>query len=150
MQDFRPGAARGGEALLSVRGVTVRFGDACGGAECVFGPADGGAGVVDTGAGLGMAAAIGSVAEVLVAPIVFFDPDMMTGILIYGFAAALVGGIDNPGGVVIAGFVVGVLENLAGTYIIGNEIRLPFALVFIGMLLLKPAGLFGRVNGKRV
>ena len=101
--------------------------------------------------GWGMAAAIGAVAGMLVAPIVFLDPNMMTGILTYGFAAALVGGIGNPGGAVIGGFVVGVLENLVGTYIIGNELKLSFALVIIvGVLLLKPAGLFGRVNVKRV
>ena len=101
--------------------------------------------------GWGMAAAIGSVAGMLVAPIVFLDPNMMTGILTYGFAAALVGGIGNPGGAVVGGFVVGVLENLVGTYVIGNELKLTFALVIIvGVLLLKPAGLFGRVNVKRV
>ena len=101
--------------------------------------------------GWGMAAAIGAVAGMLVAPIVFLDPNMMTGILTYGFAAALVGGIGNPGGAVIGGFVVGVLENLVGTYIIGNELKLSFALlIIVGVLLLKPAGLFGRVNVKRV
>ena len=87
----------------------------------------------------------------LVAPIVFLDPNMMTGILIYGFAGALVGGIGNPGGAVVGGFVVGVLENLVGTYLIGNELKLTFALVIVvGVLILKPAGLFGRVNVKRV
>jgi branched-chain amino acid transport system permease protein len=101
--------------------------------------------------GWGLAAAIGSVAGMLVAPIVFLDPNMMTGILIYGFAAALVGGIGNPGGAVVGGFVVGVLENLVGTYLIGNELKLTFALVIVvGVLILKPAGLFGRVNVKRV
>jgi branched-chain amino acid transport system permease protein len=101
--------------------------------------------------GWGMAAAIGSVAGMLVAPIVFLDPNMMTGILTYGFAAALVGGIGNPAGAVVGGFVVGVLENLVGTYIIGNELKLSFALlIIVGVLLLKPAGLFGRVNVKRV
>lgn len=101
--------------------------------------------------GWGMAAAIGSVAGMLVAPIVFLDPNMMTGILTYGFAAALVGGIGNPAGAVVGGFVVGVLENLVGTYVIGNELKLSFALlIIVGVLLLKPAGLFGRVNVKRV
>jgi branched-chain amino acid transport system permease protein len=101
--------------------------------------------------GWGLAAAIGSVAGMLVAPIVFLDPNMMTGILIYGFASALVGGIGNPLGAVAGGFIVGVLENLVGTYIIGNELKLSFALVIVvGVLTLKPAGLFGRVTVKRV
>lgn len=101
--------------------------------------------------GWGVASAIGAVAGMLVAPIVFLDPNMMTGILIYGFAAALVGGIGNPAGAVVGGFVVGVLENLVGTYLIGNELKLTFALIIVvGVLILKPAGLFGRVNVKRV
>jgi len=101
--------------------------------------------------GWGLAAAIGAVAGMLVAPIVFLDPGMMTGILIYGFAAALVGGIGNPGGAVAGGFIVGVLENLVGTYLIGNELKLTLALILVVCVLtLKPAGLFGRVTVKRV
>ena len=101
--------------------------------------------------GWGLAAAIGAVAGMLVAPIVFLDPNMMTGILVYGFAGALVGGIGNPMGAVAGGFIVGVLENLVGSYVIGNELKLSFALVVvIGVLLLKPAGLFGRVIVRRV
>ena len=101
--------------------------------------------------GWGLAAAIGAIAGMLVAPIVFLDPNMMAGILVYGFASALVGGIGNPMGAVAGGFIVGVLENLVGSYVIGNELKLSFALVVvIGVLLLKPAGLFGRVIVKRV
>jgi branched-chain amino acid transport system permease protein len=101
--------------------------------------------------GWGLAAAIGAIAGMLVAPIVFLDPNMMTGILVYGFAGALVGGIGNPMGAVAGGFIVGVLENLVGSYVIGNELKLSFALVIvIGVLLLKPAGLFGRIIVKRV
>jgi branched-chain amino acid transport system permease protein len=101
--------------------------------------------------GWGLAAAIGAVAGMLVAPIVFLDPNMMTGILVYGFAGALVGGIGNPMGAVAGGFIVGVLENLVGSYVIGNELKLTFALaVVVGVLLLKPAGIFGRVIVRRV
>ncbi len=101
--------------------------------------------------GWGLAAAIGAVAGMLVAPIVFLDPNMMTGILVYGFAAALVGGIGNPLGAVAGGFIVGVLENLVGSYIIGNELKLTFALAMVvGVLLLKPAGIFGQVIVRRV
>ena len=101
--------------------------------------------------GWGLAAAIGSIAGMLVAPIVFLDPNMMTGILVYGFAGALVGGIGNPMGAVAGGFIVGVLENLVGSYIIGNELKLTFALVVVvGVLILKPAGLFGQIIVKRV
>src|SRR5215469_670362 len=74
--------------------------------------------------GWGLAAAIGAVAGMMVAPIVFLEPNMMAGILLYGFAGALLGGIDNPWGAVLGGFIVGVLENLAGGYLVGEEIKL--------------------------
>ncbi len=103
--------------------------------------------------GWGMAAAIGSIAGILIAPVVFLEPNMMGGVLIYGFAAAVLGGLTSPFGAVIGGFLVGVFENLAGTYIpgVGNELKLPIALaLIITVLVVKPAGLFGRPIVKRV
>ncbi len=103
--------------------------------------------------GWGLAAAVGSVAGMMVAPIIFLEPNMMGGVLTYAFAAALLGGIDNPGGAVVGGFLVGVIENLAGTFIpfIGTELKLTVALVIIvGVLVVKPSGLFGRVVVSRV
>jgi branched-chain amino acid transport system permease protein len=101
--------------------------------------------------GWGLAAAIGGVAGMMVAPIVFLDPNMMGGILLYAFAGALLGGITNPLGAVIGGFAVGVIENLAGTYLVGSELKLTLALVIIvGVLVVRPAGLFGRVIVSRV
>jgi branched-chain amino acid transport system permease protein len=101
--------------------------------------------------GWGLAAAIGAVAGMMVAPTVYLDPNMMGGILLYAFAAALVGGIDSPGGAVLGGFLVGVLENLLGAYVIGNELKLSVALVLIiGVLVIRPSGLFGRVHVTRV
>ncbi len=101
--------------------------------------------------GWGLAAAIGAIAGMMVAPAVFLDPNMMSGILLYAFAAALLGGIDNPLGAVIGGLIVGVLENLLGAYLIGTELKLTVALVFIvGTLTLRPNGLFGRAVVARV
>jgi branched-chain amino acid transport system permease protein len=112
--------------------------------------------------GWGLAAAVGAVAGVLVAPVVFLEPNMMAGILLYGFAGALVGGISSPGGAVAGGFIVGVLENMVaylgnmleratGVYLIGNGEKLTVALlIVITVLTLKPSGLFGRVTVKRV
>jgi branched-chain amino acid transport system permease protein len=71
--------------------------------------------------------------------------------MLYAFAAALLGGIDNPVGAVIGGFVVGVVENLAGAYVVGTELKLTVALVLIvGVLLFRPSGLFGRRYVTRV
>jgi branched-chain amino acid transport system permease protein len=103
--------------------------------------------------GWGLAAMIGAVGGMMVAPIVFLDPNMMGSVLLYAFASALVGGISSPGGAVLGGFFVGVAENLAGTYIpfIGNELKLTVALVIIvAVLLIKPSGLFGKVAISRV
>ena len=101
--------------------------------------------------GWGLAAAVGSVAGMMVAPIVYLDPNMMGGVLLYAFAAALVGGIDSPMGAVFGGFLVGVLENVLGAFVIGNELKLSVALVIIiGVLLVKPSGFFGRVQVTRV
>jgi branched-chain amino acid transport system permease protein len=101
--------------------------------------------------GWGFAAAIGAVAGMMVAPIVYLDPNMMGGVLLYAFAAALVGGIDNPGGAVFGGFLVGVLENVLGAYVIGHELKLAVALVIIvAVLTVKPSGFFGKVHVTRV
>jgi branched-chain amino acid transport system permease protein len=103
--------------------------------------------------GWGMAAAIGAVAGMLIAPVVFLEPNMMLSILLYGFAAAVVGGLSSPFGAVVGGFGVGVIENLAGTFIpyLGRELKLTIALaLIIAVLTVKPSGLFGRVAVTRV
>ena len=103
--------------------------------------------------GWGLAALLGAVGGMMVAPIVFLEPNMMGGILIYAFAAATLGGLTSPGGAVLGGFMVGVIENLASTYIpfIGTDLKLTVALaLIIGVLLIKPSGLFGQVQVKRV
>jgi branched-chain amino acid transport system permease protein len=97
--------------------------------------------------GWGMAAAIGAVAGMLIAPVVFLEPNMMLSILLYGFAGAVVGGLTSPGGAVLGGFAVGVIENLAGTFIpyVGRELKLSIALALIvAVLTVRPSGLFGR------
>jgi branched-chain amino acid transport system permease protein len=101
--------------------------------------------------GWGLAAAIGAVAGMMIAPIVFLDPNMMGGILLYAFAGALLGGLDSPLGAVVGGFLVGVIENLGGAYLVGTELKLTLALVIIaGVLVVKPSGLLGRTVAGRV
>jgi branched-chain amino acid transport system permease protein len=100
--------------------------------------------------GWGLAAAIGAIAGMMVAPTVFLEPNMMGGILLYAFAGALLGGIDSPGGAVLGGFIVGVLENVVGAYV-GTELKLTLALVVIvGVLVVRPSGMFGKVHVVRV
>ena len=100
--------------------------------------------------GWGLASAIGAIAGMMVAPTVFLEPNMMGGILLYAFAGALLGGIDSPGGAVLGGFIVGVLENVVGAYV-GTELKLTLALVVIvGVLVVRPSGLFGKIHVVRV
>jgi branched-chain amino acid transport system permease protein len=103
--------------------------------------------------GWGFAAVFGAVAGMMVAPVLTLEPNMMGGIQIYAFAAATLGGFTSPGGAVLGGFIVGVIENLVGTYVsfIGTELKLTVALALIIMVLLvRPSGLFGRPMVKRV
>jgi branched-chain amino acid transport system permease protein len=103
--------------------------------------------------GWGLAAMFGAVAGMMIAPIVFLEPNMMGGILIYAFAAATLGGFRSPAGAVVGGLIVGVVENLVGTYVrfIGTELKLTVALaLIIVVLLVKPSGLFGRAEVRRV
>ena len=94
--------------------------------------------------GWGIAGAVGAVAAILIAPIVFLEPNMMAGVLIYAFAAALVGGLDSVWGAIIGGILVGIFENLAGVYLVGNDMKLSLALVIIvAVLILRPQGLLG-------
>jgi branched-chain amino acid transport system permease protein len=102
--------------------------------------------------GWGLAAALGAVAGVMAAPSLFLEPNMMQTVLLYAFAAAVLGGMDSPLGAVVGGLVLGVLLNLVGTYVhwIGGELRLATALaVILAVLLVRPGGLFGSVAVRR-
>ena len=90
---------------------------------------------------------------ILAAPSVFLDPNMMQAILIYAFAAAVLGGIDSPVGAVVGGLLLGVGSTCSASYVdfVGADLRLPAALLIIlVVLLVKPSGLFGRPEVKRV
>jgi branched-chain amino acid transport system permease protein len=96
--------------------------------------------------GWGLAALLGALAGVLVAPQLFLDVNFMGGVLVYSFAAATLGGFDSPKGAVIGGWIIGVTETLAGDYIgfIGSDLTIlvPLAIIFV-VLLVRPNGLFG-------
>ncbi|MBM4441999.1 MAG: branched-chain amino acid ABC transporter permease, partial [Candidatus Rokubacteria bacterium] len=103
--------------------------------------------------GWGLAAVFGAVAGMMVAPVLTLEPNMMGGVQIYAFAGATLGGFTSPGGAVLGGFIVGVVENLVGTYVsfIGTELKFTVALgMIIVVLLVKPTGLFGTRIVKRV
>ncbi len=102
--------------------------------------------------GWALSATAGAVAGLLVAPIaISVSPNMMLPILLYAFAAAVLGGLDSPVGALVGGLTIGVLENLAGTYWIGPELKQTFVLgIIVLVLVVRPTGLFGRRAIKRV
>jgi branched-chain amino acid transport system permease protein len=103
--------------------------------------------------GWGFAAVLGAIAGLMAAPTAFLDPNMMLVILVYAFAAAVLGGIDSPIGAVVGGLVLGVAVNLLGRYVdqVGEELKLPTALaILLLVLVVRPSGLFGRVIVRRV
>jgi branched-chain amino acid transport system permease protein len=108
--------------------------------------------------GWGFAATLGAVAGLMTAPSVGLDPNLMQATLIYAFAAAVLGGIDSPLGAVVGGLLLGVGLNML-SYLsqyelfdwFTEELRLPTALLIIlVVLLVRPSGLFGHAEVKRV
>jgi branched-chain amino acid transport system permease protein len=103
--------------------------------------------------GWGLAAVLGAVAGLMTEPTQFLQPTMMQAILLYAFAAAVLGGLESPAGAVIGGVLLGVFLNLIGQYVgfATSELRLPIAFaVLLVILLVKPSGLFGRKQVRRV
>ena len=101
--------------------------------------------------GWGLASAVGAVSGIMVAPILLLEPNMMQTIIIYAFAAAVLGGIESPLGAVVGGLIVGVTVNLAGAYLVGGDLELAVALaIIVGVLVIKPNGLFGRPSVRGV
>ncbi|HEX7265545.1 MAG TPA: branched-chain amino acid ABC transporter permease [Candidatus Dormibacteraeota bacterium] len=101
--------------------------------------------------GWGLASAVGAVSGIMVAPILLLEPNMMQTIIIYAFAAAVLGGIESPLGAVIGGLIVGITVNLAGAYLVGGDLELAVALaIIVGVLVIKPNGLLGRASVRNV
>ncbi len=103
--------------------------------------------------GWGLSAVLGAVAGALVAPQLSLTPGMMDNALVYALAAVILGGMSSPIGVVVAAWLIGVLENLAAVYVpfIGYDLKVavPFILIFV-VLIVRPQGLFGRKSVVRV
>jgi branched-chain amino acid transport system permease protein len=96
---------------------------------------------------------LGAISGMLAAPSLFLDPNLMAALVIYAFAAAVLGGIDSPVGAIVGGLILGVGLNLIGQYVdfVGTDLRLPVALaVILVVLLVKPSGIFGSREVGRV
>ena len=103
--------------------------------------------------GWALAAAFGAMGGALVAPQVFLTPGMLDFVLIYAVAAAVLGGLDSPIGAVVAAWLIGIVENLAGAYVafIGDDLKIavPLLAMFV-ILIVRPQGLFGSREVVRV
>lgn len=105
--------------------------------------------------GWALSATVGAVAGLLIAPLILLQPPMMMGVLLYAFAAAVLGGLDSPVGAVVGGLIIGITENLVGTYTpkewLGPDMKLTVTLIIIVLvLLIRPTGIFGRRALRRV
>lgn len=104
--------------------------------------------------GWGLASVLSAVSGIMAAASFYvFTPSFMDTVLVYAFAAAVLGGIESPAGAVVGGLALGVTVTLLGNYVsfIGSALQLPVALaILLAVLLVRPGGLFGRVVVRRV
>jgi len=105
--------------------------------------------------GWALSGALGGIAGALIAPVVTLHPAFMLPVLLYSFAAAVLGGLNSAPGAIIGGFIIGVAENLLGTYtphaILGPEMSLPLVLMLlVAILLVRPTGLLGERTVRKV
>lgn len=98
----------------------------------------------------GLSSVVGAIAGLLVAPITTLDPTMMWDPLLKGFAAAVLGGLKSLPGVVIGGFLLGILENLFGFYVSLEFKSVVAFLIIVLILFFKPSGLFGKHYVRKV
>ena len=103
--------------------------------------------------GWALAAAVGAVAGMLLAPLLSLQPSMMFGVLIFAFASAVLGGLNSLPGAIVGGLTIGVAQNLGGTYVSPHtgsiDITIAFALI-VFVLVVRPTGLLGREVRRRV
>jgi len=104
--------------------------------------------------GWGLAGLLGALAGVLVSPSTFLYPNSMDTIFVYGFTAAVLGGLDSPGGAVVGGLVLGLALSYAGGYVggsVGADLTSLVALgILVVVLMFRPDGLFAGSRMRRV
>ena len=103
--------------------------------------------------GWGLGTAVGAIAGILAAQSLGLDTGVMFNVLLFSLAAAVLGGLDSPLGSVVGGLTIGVVKNMAGTYIPssvgGMDLTIAFAVIVL-VLMVRPTGIFGRPEQRRV
>jgi branched-chain amino acid transport system permease protein len=100
--------------------------------------------------GWALAAMVGSLAGVLVAPSVFLGPNSFDPILIIGFVAAVLGGLDSPPGAVVGGLVLGLALSYVSGYEGASLVPLAALAILVVVLMIRPTGLFSATKERRV
>jgi branched-chain amino acid transport system permease protein len=100
--------------------------------------------------GWALAAMTGALAGVLVAPSVFLGPNSFDPILIIGFVAAVLGGLDSPPGAVIGGLVLGLVLSYVSGYEGSALVPLAALVILVIVLMIRPTGLFAATRERRV
>jgi len=102
--------------------------------------------------GWALSAGVGAVAGMLAAPIVALSTNMMFGLILFAFAAAVLGGLTSPLGAILGGLTLGVVQNLAATYNpTESSVDLAIAfLIIVVVLVIRPTGLLGKRAVRRV
>ncbi len=101
----------------------------------------------------GIASVLGAAAGLLIVPKLFLDPSMMFAPLLKAFAAAVLGGMGSVGGAIVGGWLLGIIETLAGAYLPtslqGFEQSVAFMIIVV-VLVVRPEGLLGKPEVKKV
>jgi branched-chain amino acid transport system permease protein len=100
--------------------------------------------------GWALAALTGSLAGVLIAPSVFLGPNNFDPILIIGFVAAVLGGLDSPPGAVVGGLVLGLALSYVSGYEGSSLVPLAALAILVIVLMIRPSGLFSATEERRV
>jgi len=100
--------------------------------------------------GWALAAVVGALAGVLVAPSIFVGPNTFDAMLVFGFTAAVIGGLDSPSGAVVGGLLLGLALSYVSGYAGSDVVTLGALVVLVVVLMIRPAGLFARRGGRRV
>ena len=100
--------------------------------------------------GWALASMAGALAGVLVAPVVLLSPNSLDPVLVFGFTAAILGGLDSPVGALAGGLGLGLALSYVGGYL-GVELETAGALlILIVLLMVRPEGIFSSIRHRRV
>ena len=100
--------------------------------------------------GWALASLAGSLAGVLVAPSVFVAPNTFDSVLVFGFTAAVIGGLESPLGALVGGTTLGLALSYVSGYGGAELVTLGALVILIAVLMVRPSGLFTRAQARRV